>query len=388
MRKKQLPAGTHDKLFRRAHGVYQLEAKINEFLNARSFQRIETPTIEFAEVFEDEHNQDDLYRLFDHQGRLLTLRPDMTLPVGRVVASTKVELPLKLMYSGKVFRYHDEMKGLQNEFTQAGVEIIGFTSIKAEVEAILTAESLLRTLNVPAFHIEIGHAGIFSKIVDELGLAKCDVETLKLHLLNKSITDLYAFTKVFPSVLDQFIAEIPKLFGNVETVLKEARHLLPENHPILADLTEIETLYQLFPTQTQKILAVDLGMVGTMDYYTGIMFSSYSEGIPENFLSGGRYDYLFKRFDMPQTSSVGWAINLESVFDLLFKQKTEFRKDKVLLHFNTEDANKAAGLVSEKVELSLFDTLDETCQFASKWQYDQVWYFEDNNLIKQEVNHD
>lgn len=388
MRKKQLPAGTHDKLFRRGHGVYQLEVKVNEFLNKRGFQRIETPTIEFAEVFEDERNQDDLYRFFDHQGRLLTLRPDMTLPVGRVVASTKVELPLKLMYSGKVFRYHDEMKGLQNEFTQAGVEIIGFPSIKAEVEAILSAESVLRKLEVPEFNIEIGHAAIFSKIIKELALSEQETETLKLHFLNKSITGLYAFTKQFPSALDAFIAEIPKLFGDVETVLVKAKALLPKGHPILNDIAEINTLYQLFSKDTQQILRVDLGMVGVMDYYTGIMFSSFSEGIPENFLSGGRYDYLFKRFNMESTSSVGWAINLESVFDLLYRSNARHRKNKVLLHFNVDEAKQVADLVSETVELSLFTNLEETLNFAKKWQYEEVWYFEDNQLLKKEVQID
>lgn len=282
MRKKQLPAGTHDKLFRRATGVYQLEVQVNQLLSKRGFQRIETPTIEFAEVFEDERNQDDLYRFFDNQGRMLTLRPDMTLPVGRVVASTKVELPLKLSYSGKVFRYHDEMKGLQNEFTQAGVEIIGFPSIKAEFEAILTAEFVLRSLNVPNFSIEIGHAGIFEKIVQELDFSTKEAEALKIHFLNKSISDCYQVATAHPSPVSAFLIALPKLFGEMGPTLAKAKDLLPKQHPILTDLAEIEALVTLFPEAIQKKLRVDLGMVGVMDYYTGILFSSFSEGIPEN----------------------------------------------------------------------------------------------------------
>jgi ATP phosphoribosyltransferase regulatory subunit len=383
VRKKQLPSGTHDKLFRRAKGVYQLEGQVNRLLGERGFQRIETPTIEFAEVFEDERNQDDLYRFFDAQGRLLTLRPDMTLPVGRVVASTKIDLPLKLMYSGKIFRYHDEMKGLQNEFTQVGVEIIGFPSIKAEVEAILSAEYILKQLDVPTFHIEIGHAAIFSKIVSELKLSEQARDELKKHVLNKNITELYTFTKNFPSDLDAFIAEIPKLFGQIEPVLAQAKQLLPNEHPILVDLSEIEHLVRLFPASTQENLRVDLGMVGAMDYYTGIMFASFSEGIPEAFLSGGRYDYLFQRFDMAKTSSVGWAMNLESVFDLLYKKQTTRRKEKILLHFEIDEVAKATRLVDEKIELSLFSKLSDTRLFAEKWQYQAVWYFVNGELVKE-----
>ncbi|SJZ56510.1 ATP phosphoribosyltransferase regulatory subunit [Pilibacter termitis] len=388
MRKKQLPAGVQDKLFRRANGVYQLEAQMNELLRVRGFQRIETPTIEFAEVFEDEQNQDSLYRFFDHQGRMLTLRPDMTLPVGRVVASTKIDLPLKLLYSGKVFRYHDEMKGLQNEITQVGIEIIGFPSAKAEIEAILTAEYVLRKLEVPNFHLELGHASIFKKIIDELSLGEQKAEELKGLLLSKNITELFAFTQEFPSDLSKFIAEIPLLFGDVKNVIDKAKHLLPENHPIMEDLYEIEQLFLLFPSKTQEILRVDLGMIGVMDYYTGIMFAGFSEGIPENFLNGGRYDYLFKRFEMSSTTSVGWAMNLELVFDLLYKTQNNQRKNKILVHFETEEIAQVTDLVNAETELSLFANLSETLDYAKKWGYREVWYFKNGEFNKQEVETD
>lgn len=388
MRKKQLPAGTHDKLFRRAAGVYQLEVQVNDLLYKRGFQRIETPTIEFAEVFEDERKQDDLYRFFDNQGRMLTLRPDMTLPVGRVVASTKVELPLKLSYSGKVFRYHDEMKGLQNEFTQAGVEIIGFPSIKAEFEAILTAEFVLRSLKVPNFSIEIGHAGIFEKIVQELAFSDKQAEELKIHFLNKSISECYQVATSHPSAVSDFLIALPKLFGEVDATVAKAKALLPTNHPILADLAEIEALVALFPDAIKQKLRVDLGMVGVMDYYTGIMFSSFSEGIPENFLSGGRYDYLFQRFDMEQTNSVGWAMNLEAVFDLLYRHHDKVNGQKILIHFDAQVAEEAAKLVQAGVELSLFDTPAETRAFARRWGYQEVWFLTEQDFVKEGISYD
>ncbi|EOT45776.1 MULTISPECIES: ATP phosphoribosyltransferase regulatory subunit [Enterococcus] len=385
MRRKQLPAGTKDRLFRRAEGVYQLEYKINELLRQRGFQRIETPIIEFAEVFEGSHNQEGFYRFFDNQGRLLTLRPDMTSPVGRVIASTKVELPLKLRYSGKVFRYHDEMKGLQNEFTQAGVEIIGFPSLKAEYEAILSADCVLSALNIPNYSIEIGHAGIFQQIVSELKLDGAQAEQLKIHFLNKSITDIADLVQQHPSSIDAFLKEIPKLFGDIESTVAKAKQLLPENHPILTDLAEIETLINFFSEELTSRLRVDLGMVGLMDYYTGIMFSSFSEGIPENFLSGGRYDYLFKRFDLAQTSSVGWAMNVDTLFDRLYQRPTGQDHEKILLYFEEDTAIHAGKWDQIGVELSLFSTYEQTLAYAKKWDYNAIWCI-DKTGTKQEVN--
>lgn len=384
MRRKQLPAGTKDRLFRRAEGVFQLEYKINQLLRQRGFQRIETPIIEFAEVFEGSHNQEGFYRFFDNQGRLLTLRPDMTSPVGRVIASTKVELPLKLRYSGKVFRYHDEMKGLQNEFTQAGVEIIGFPSLKAEYEAILSADCVLSALNIPNYSIEIGHAGIFQHIVSELELDRAQSEQLKIHFLNKSITDIADLVQQHPSSIDAFLKEIPKLFGDIESTVAKAKQLLPEQHPILTDLAEIETLINFFSEELTSRLRVDLGMVGLMDYYTGIMFSSFSEGIPENFLSGGRYDYLFKRFDLAQTSSVGWAMNVDTLFDRLYQRPTSQEHEKILLYFEEEAATHAGKWDQIGVELSLFSTYEQTLAYAKKWEYDAIWCI-DKTGAKQEV---
>ena len=130
MKNKQLAPGMHDKLFKRAHSVYQIETKVSNFLMASGFNRIDTPMIEYAGVFEDELDNHN-YHLFDKHGDLLVIRPDVTQSIARVVATTKVTLPIKFSYSGKVFRNHDELKGLQNERMQAGIEIIGFDAAVA-----------------------------------------------------------------------------------------------------------------------------------------------------------------------------------------------------------------------------------------------------------------
>lgn len=90
---KNLPTGTRDKLFREAQAAYKIEQQVNHYFEKRGFKRIETPVIEFEDVFSSEHQADaKLYRFFDEKGRLTVLRPDMTLPIGRVVSTTGVML--------------------------------------------------------------------------------------------------------------------------------------------------------------------------------------------------------------------------------------------------------------------------------------------------------
>ena len=93
MKKTTLPVGMHDKLFKRARVTYKIERDISDFLMSQGFNRIETPTLEHFEVFSDTITKNN-YNFFDKSAELLTLRPDITSQIGRVIASTQVETPL------------------------------------------------------------------------------------------------------------------------------------------------------------------------------------------------------------------------------------------------------------------------------------------------------
>lgn len=110
MNKRTLPQGLHDKLFKRAKATYEIERTVSDLLMERGFHRIETPTLEHFEVFSDQVNRDN-YHLFDKEGQLLSLRPDITSQIARVIASTRVHTPIKFSYSGKVFQSQELMRG-------------------------------------------------------------------------------------------------------------------------------------------------------------------------------------------------------------------------------------------------------------------------------------
>ncbi|GFH41350.1 ATP phosphoribosyltransferase regulatory subunit [Lactococcus insecticola] len=308
MKKKQLAPGMHDKLFKRARSVYQIETRVANFLMANGFNRIDTPMIEYAGVFEDEldtHN----YHLFDKHGELLVVRPDVTQAIARVVTTTKVTLPVKFSYSGKVFRNHDELKGLQNERTQAGIEIIGFDADTAITEALDLAKTSLTKSGVKDYRIELSHAGILQTIFATFDAAQ--VSELSKCIKNKSITGLTEFVKQNPSEFDAFLQALPRLFGPSERVIAEAKKLV-SNPTILGNLTEIENLSHSFDNST-----IDLGMLAKRDYYTGVMFRVFSDKVPYAFLSGGRYDKLFERFDEKAgaISAVGWALDVDAIYE-------------------------------------------------------------------------
>lgn len=184
MKKTTLPVGMHDKLFKRARVTYKIERDISDFLMSQGFNRIETPTLEHFEVFSDTLNKNN-YNFFDKSGELLTLRPDITSQIGRVIASTQVETPIKFSYSGKVFKYNEEMRGLMNEHTQAGIEIVGYPAKEAVYEAIASAKASLDKADIPSYQFEFSHAGISQMIFDDLNLPAAAEKELTWHLKTK-----------------------------------------------------------------------------------------------------------------------------------------------------------------------------------------------------------
>ncbi|EOL47460.1 ATP phosphoribosyltransferase regulatory subunit [Enterococcus caccae] len=375
---RSIPSGTKDKLFREANGAYQLEKKINDIVKKRGYQRIDTPMIEFEDVFDsEEKDEKEFYRFFDKQGRLLVLRPDMTMPIGRVIATTGIQPPLKLSYSGKVFRSNDDMLGEQNELTQAGIELIGYSSLKAEVECISCAIEILEALSIPNFHFELGHAEIFRFIVASLGLddgAKIELQT---YVNNKSLTDLKRFVARYPSDLDAFICAIPRLFGEADEVLPIAKSLLPNDTKIIKIIDELETLMNAIKRCHQKIsLTVDLGLVALMDYYTGVLFSGYADLVPDIFLRGGRYDHLAEQFGQRVIPAVGLGINLDTLVALQYQINSLASLDQptTLVHGSLEQLAKSEAIVKENpgYQLSLFETIEEALKYGKKWQYQQI----------------
>ncbi|AND79084.1 ATP phosphoribosyltransferase regulatory subunit [Streptococcus pantholopis] len=324
MKKTSLPIGMHDKLFKRAKLMYKIEHDISSLLMGKGFNRIETPTLEHFEVFSDDL-QANHYHFFDKTGELLALRPDITSQIGRVIASTQVETPIKFSYSGKVFNYNEELRGLTNEHTQAGIEIVGYPAQEALAEAVLSAKEALDTAQVSSYQFEFSHAAVLQTVFADLNLEEEIKQGLQDAIRNKNITALNTFTKRHPSDFSALLTQLPFLFGEGGTVISQARQLVA--HPdILRALEDLEKLMNrlaaFFPT-----IHIDLAQIPTMPYYTGIMFKVFGDNVPDAFVSGGRYDKLFERFGAKELTAVGWSVDIDSIYQAVHDSSKNERGD-------------------------------------------------------------
>ena len=143
---------------------------------APRFFEVQTPVFESLELFTAKSGPgviNQLYAFQDKGERDLTLRPELTAPVMRMVAEemrmdTK---PLRLSYYGQCYRYEEFKTGRYREFFQYGVELIGASGPLAEAEVLALAVNMLHATGLEGWEIRIGHVGVLKDALTGLGLS-------------------------------------------------------------------------------------------------------------------------------------------------------------------------------------------------------------------------
>lgn len=320
------PEGVQDILSEECFLKRNLEDKIRKMFRTCGYHEIETPTLEFYDTFSadtDMTPQEMMFKFFDQQGRILVLRPDITIPVARVAATKyrDMDYPIKLSYIGNTFRYNEMGGGKQKEFTQAGVEILGVSRPEADAEVIATAIEALRTADIEDFQIDIGQVEFFKGLMEETGLSDQDIEQLRILIDKKDflgIEELLARHNDISDCLKKLILELPRLFGSVDVIDRvESMAINKRSLNALANLRSI--LEVLEDYELSKYISIDLGMVQSLNYYTGIIFRGFTYGVGFPVLSGGRYDNLVEKFGR-KCPATGFSLGINMLLMALEKQ--------------------------------------------------------------------
>ncbi|MFX3625255.1 MAG: ATP phosphoribosyltransferase regulatory subunit [Ectobacillus sp.] len=377
--KRANPNGTRDILFEECTLKEEVEQRLRRVFISRGYEEVRTPTIEFYDVFSFRNrpiDEEKMYKFFDQHGRILVLRPDMTIPIARVVGSTMMKPPLKLTYSGNIFRANQSMTGKYNELTQTGIEIIGIDNLRAEVECIVSAITALQAVGVTQFKIEIGQVEIYKSIIKKLSLTEEDESILRDYIENKSYTGLSEFLKKKNFDLNdatvRLLQRLPRLFGGMEVIDEADR--LAANKEMKKAIDRVRKIYETIERLGYgNYISVDLGMIQNLQYYTGVIFRGYAYDIGEEIVSGGRYDELMGHFGEPMPAT-GLALQVDQIVRVL-KENTPPAKTEsaaILIHYELEtlaEAERLRSLYAKdgiKAELSMCETLPDTFQFARK----------------------
>ncbi len=319
---RHTPNGVCDILADECAAKKDLEATVWNVFSSMGYREVELPTFEYYDVFAasgGQISQENMFKFFDEKGRILTLRPDITTSIARM-AATKEDLsvlPKRYCYTGNVFRAEETQGARQREFTQSGIELIGSSSPEADAEVIAAAIEAVIAVGIDEFSMEIGQVAFFNGLVEQAGLSAEQTEKLRERIDSKDtlgIRDMVSELDISEDI-KKLLTELPTLFGNSE-VLEKANidGLNPTSKAALDNIGRIVELLTLYGFE--KFISIDLGMLQSIDYYTGTIFKCYTHGVGFPICAGGRYDNLVGCFGK-NVGAVGAAFGINRLMTAL-----------------------------------------------------------------------
>ena len=196
--KAQVPEGVRDVTGQEAFAKRALEQRLQTMFVRSGFEEIITPSLEYADLFEGEVGnlrQDRMIRLFEQDGKMMTLRPDFTMPAARVVSSRakQSQQPIRVFYRGSAFGLEHDYGQQRREFSQVGAELMGDSGLSGDAEMLSLAAQSMTELGFADFVLDIGHVGIFQCLAKQAGFSEEETETLRGMLDEKNAMEAGAF---------------------------------------------------------------------------------------------------------------------------------------------------------------------------------------------------
>lgn len=334
------------------HQDYFSLQKINHNLmslyRSYGYHQISTPTFETYDLYvnEDSIPSDDLFKLVNHQGKVLVLKPDATLPVTRMAAMNHPNSDeiIKFSYDTNIYRNFSSPEIIKKEITQIGIEYFGNDSPECDGEVIALAILSLLENGIEDVHIDLGHVGFINFLFDELAFSAKEKATLFRYIENKNIGDISSYLDQLdlPDEKKTIILKLPLLYGEAKTVLKEMDKLCinEKMKAVVANISEIYTHLEL--TGLSQYVSFDLGFTNQMNYYSDINFKGYINSCGEPVISGGRYNNLSEKFGIPRPAC-GFAIDLLKVIDYLEQKNLLPRDEQIIQVIFYENMDKVAA---------------------------------------------
>lgn len=299
-------------------------------------------------------------------GRLMALKPDVTLSIVKNTEDADNTVT-RVCYNESVYRA--DRGGDFKEIMQTGLECIGNIDGYPMGEVTLLAAMSLETIS-ERYILDVSHMGYLEGFFDYCNLSD-DTRVRILKAMSRkeisSITELAEREKVNPELLDK-LCSLTMLYDNLETALPTLRNLC-DNDKCLAAVNDLEDLLSVLSSfNMQEKVMVDFSLSLDLDYYNGIVFRGFIEGISSAVLSGGRYDNLMKKLGK-KSGAAGFAVYLDKLGSLK-KAKNQKLPDAALLYTNDDSPSDiATALRNLKDKFSEVVAVPENTEFSANAFY-------------------
>jgi ATP phosphoribosyltransferase regulatory subunit len=318
--KVNTPEGTRDRLFTECAERRHAQNAMTSLFEKRGYSEVITPEVEYYDLFVKAQNplpQEAMLKLVDREGRLLVLRPDCTTPIARVAATRLKDavFPQRLYYNQNIFRVSGSDTGSDSDIPQCGIELIGAPGLRGDIEAVAMAIDALCAAGAGNFHIELGHVNFFTGLATGLEIDQDRREALKSCIESRNFALLEDMIRDLNGSEADCLRKLPYMFGGAE-VLDEAL-TLTDNREARAAVDYLRAIYrELEAAGRGGYVRFDLGLVQSIDYYSGLVYRGFLEGAGSVVLAGGRYDNLIGDFGL-SLPSTGFAVYVDSLIACL-----------------------------------------------------------------------
>ncbi len=367
----------------------EIENRIKKIFLSYGYELVKTPTFEYTDIYTSNGIQHpSLYNLINRQGEVLALRNDMTSSIARIVASKgNLIFPKKYCYIANTFRYPRLYQGKSHEFTQAGIEIVGAKGIKADIECIRIASQVLNEINLDNYMIHIGSSAFIDTLFSDFGF-NVDRKTKLLsiieskdYVLLKNTLLEYNLEKNKINLIIKLIEQAGKL-NFLQSIIEELKGC-----EATSILLELKKLYEeLSKRGLENKMVFDFSIYSYAKYYTGVTFQVFKDGIGRAIVTGGRCDNLLDSFGCHK-ELIGFGLDIDACLEYIIRNNLIVVKSVRYVSYTESNSYRFAMEHNNKlreegiiIDVSMFDTLEETLDYAKKIKCDKVLYYSNNTL--------
>lgn len=292
---------------------------LRKVVESFGYQEYDAPILEPLELYlaktSEEIVAEQTYSFVDRGGRNVTLRPEMTPSVSRMVAGRRQELayPVRWYSIPNLWRYERPQHGRLREHWQLNVDIFGVASVAADHETILIADSILQAFGAKrsSYEIRISSRALvnwlmleylrldytqsvaFMRLIDRMARIDAkDFATMADALLSPAQRETDVLQRLMALLSVKRLAELP---------------LATRQHPSVAELAK---LLQMLEKNGVDNAVFDPTLMRGFDYYTNIVFEVFDKHPDNNrsMFGGGRYDGLVAEFGVDPVPTVGFGM--------------------------------------------------------------------------------
>lgn len=273
------------------------------------YEEYTASVLEPAELYRAKSSEEivneQTYTFTDRGGRDVTLRPEMTPTLARMIAARQRDIPLPARWYtiANVFRYERPQRGRLREHWQLNADIVGVEGVEADAEIIAVAHGVMRSMGADErnFEIRVSDRRILDAIYQSVGIAK-EYAGNVTRLLDRR------------AKIDDFEKELTEMIAHEEKAIKLIEEL--ENITSTAYLEELRTRLEQMGVRN---MVVDTKITRGFDYYTGMVFEVYDtdESNRRSLFGGGRYDSLLSLFGGESIPAVGFGMGDVTARDFL-----------------------------------------------------------------------